>query len=201
MLLSVIGTQLSNSVASATGSPLPYSTDGISATVNGLAAPVLYASPTLLNIQVPYAEGIGPAVLGINNNGQIAGFAFQLAPSAPGILQDVNGNAAPFSTVAQGGLVSIFVTGVGEVSPALKTAYAAPSSGSPLPLLPISVTVGGVPAFLQSAALASGLVGAAQITVLVPTAVPAGVQPVVVTVNGVPSPPVNVTVSAALQTP
>ncbi len=196
MLLSVIGTQLSNTVQPATGNPLPYSTAGVTATVNGLAAPILYASQTLLNIQVPYAEGMGPAVLGINNNGQIAGFAFQLTPSAPGILQDANGNAAPFSTVTQGGAVTIYLTGVGEVSPALKTAYAPSASSLPVPLLPISVTVGGVPAFLQSASLAPGLVGGAQIAVVVPSTVPVGVQAVVVTVNGVSSPPVNLTVSA-----
>ncbi len=200
MLMSVIGTQLSNTTQPATGNPLPYSTVGVSATVNGLAAPVLYASSTFLNIQVPYEAGSGPAVLGINNNGQIAGFAFQVTPSAPGVLQDANGNAAPNSAVLHGSPVTIYVTGVGDVSPALKTAYAPSPTGLPLPLLPLSVTVGAVPVFVQSATLASGLVGTAQVTLVVPATVPVGVQPVVVTVNGVPSPPVNLTVSA-LKTP
>ena len=84
MLLSVFGANLSNATQSAAGSPLPYSVAGVSATVNGVAAPVFYASPTLLNIQIPYAEGAGPAVLGINNNGQIAGFQFQYRPRRRG---------------------------------------------------------------------------------------------------------------------
>ena len=51
--------------------------------MNNLAAPLLYVSPTQLNIQIPYEAGAGPAVLGITNNGQVAGFEFQIAPSAP----------------------------------------------------------------------------------------------------------------------
>jgi uncharacterized protein (TIGR03437 family) len=155
-------------------------------------------SPGQLNIQIPYAVGAGPAVLGVNNNGHIAGLQFHLAPSSPGIFTDGNGNIAVTSTAQQGGSATIYVTGAGEVSPALKTAYAVPltaTSNLPKPLLPISVTVGGVPAFVQFAAIGPGEIGTVQVNFIVPPSVPAGVQPVVVTVGGVSSPPVNLTVT------
>ncbi|HEY2842313.1 MAG TPA: peptidase S8, partial [Bryobacteraceae bacterium] len=181
-------------------SPLPYSTTGVTATINGLAAPILYVSPTLLNIQIPYSAGAGPAVLGINNNGQIAGYAFQIAPTAPGILADAVGNISPNSSALQGASASLFLTGAGEVSPALKTAFApsaatAPAS-QPKPIQPVSITIGGVQAFVQYGSLAPGLIGTARVDFIVPSSVPAGVQPVVVTMGGVKSPPVNLTVLA-----
>lgn len=198
MLLGVFGTGLANSTATASGNPLAYSLAGVSAFVNGFAAPVTYASPTFLTIQVPYSAGAGPAVLGINNNGQIAAFQFQMSPSSPGIFADANGNLVPTSTVQQGTALALYLTGAGDVTPALKTAYS-PGSGTslanlPAPLLPLSVTVAGVPAFLEFAGITPGLIGVMQVNILVPASVPTGNQPLVVTIGGVASAPVNVVV-------
>src|SRR6185295_7130065 len=127
MLLSVLGFNLASTpqtASNAIGIPVPFSLGGVTATVNGLAAPILYVSPTQVNIQVPYEVGAGTAVLGINNNGQIAGIRLQIAPAAPGILSDATGNIVPTSSARQGGYGTIFFTGAGEVSPALKTAFA-----------------------------------------------------------------------------
>ncbi len=198
MLLSVFGANLANSTATNTGNPLPYSLAGVSATVNGLAAPVVYASQGMLNIQVPYAAGAGPAVLGVNNNGQIAGFQFQISPSSPGVFADANGNVVPLPVVTAGTALALYVTGTGDVNPAIKTAYA-PSTGStlPVPVLPLSVTVGGVPAFLEFVGITPGLIGVTQVNILVPSSTPLGNQPVVVTVGGASSAPVNIVVQPA----
>lgn len=194
-LLSFYGSNLANSTASASGSPLPFSLAGVSATVNDLAAPVLFVSPNVVNIQVPYEVGAGPAVLGVNNNGAIAGFQFQIAPASPAILSDGNGNATPQVTVKQGGDFAVYAVGVGDVSPAVSTGFAPSVLASlPEPLLPLSVTVGGIPAFVQFAGIAPGLIGLTQVNIAVPASVPTGVQPVVLTVGGVASPSVNVTV-------
>jgi len=105
-----------------------------------------------VNIQVPYEVGAGPAVLGINNNGQIAGFRLQIAPTSPGILSDGAGNVLPNSIARQGANATIFLTGAGDV-PTLRTAFAPSLSTTPAsqprPLQPVSVTVGGVQAFVQ----------------------------------------------------
>ncbi len=198
MLLTILGSNLANTPQSTSGNPFPYSAEGVTAAVNGLAAPILYVSPTQLNIQVPYAVGAGPGVVGINNNGQIAGFSIQIAPTAPGIFSDALGNAAPNASAQPGATATIFLTGAGEVSPALKTAFAVPSppipGTQPKPVQPVSVTVGNVPAFVVNEALAVGLIGTTEVDFIVPPTVPAGVQPVVVTIGGVSSPPVNLTV-------
>jgi uncharacterized protein (TIGR03437 family) len=198
MLLGVFGTGLANSTATATGNPLNYSLDGVSAFVNGLAAPVTYASPTFLIIQVPYAAGAGPAVLGVNNNGQVAGFSFQMSPASPGVFADAGGNVLPTPTVKAGTALALYVTGTGEVTPALKTAYS-PATGTaltslPVPVLPVSVTVAGAPAFVEFAGITPGLIGVTQINILVPASTPLGNQAVVVTVGGADSAAVNVVV-------
>src|ERR1019366_6310563 len=45
MIMSVYGTQLANSAQTAATQPLPYSLGGVSATVNGIAAPFFYSAP------------------------------------------------------------------------------------------------------------------------------------------------------------
>ena len=99
------------------------------------------------------------------------------------------------ATVQQGGLATLYITGAGEVAPALPTAYAPPVAGYQL-LQPLSVTVGGVPAFIQYAGLAPGLVGLAQVNIIVPASVPVGAQPVVVTAGGIASAAATLTVQA-----
>ncbi len=198
MVLAITGSNLANSTVTPTGSQLPYSAGGVSATVNGVAAPIVSVSPSLVEIQVPYEVGAGPGVVGINNNGQIAGFPLQIAASAPGIFADANGNLTPQASVAQGASAVLTATGVGDVSPALPTGFAAPplTSLTVTPILPVSVTVGGTPAFLQSVNLQARAVGIAAVSFVVPASVPVGTQPLVLTVGGVSSPPVNVTVTA-----
>jgi len=202
MILSVFGTNLANITQTMATNPLPYSASGVSATVNGIAAPLIYISQAQINLQVPYEAGAGPAVLGIDNNGQIAGFQFQITPSAPGIFADSNGNLAPNATVPQGSALALYMTGVGEVQNWLIATGEAPPTGYPLaylplPGLPLSITVGGVPAFIQYAAISPGLIGTLQVNFSVPASVPAGTQSVVVTVGGVSSPPVKITVLPA----
>jgi uncharacterized protein (TIGR03437 family) len=198
MLVSVFGSQLANTTKQASAAPLPFSLEGVSARVNGLDAPVQYVSPNQLNIQVPYEAGAGPAVLGIHNNGRVAGFQFQIAPSAPGIFADADGNLVPAATVRAGGTATLYLTGDGDVTPSLLTGFT-PSSGTaatslPKSRLPLSVTVGGAPAFVLYYGVPPGLVGVSQVNFAVPASVKPGVQPVVVTVGGAASPPVNLAV-------
>jgi uncharacterized protein (TIGR03437 family) len=199
-LMAIYGSQLSNLKQSATSLPLGLSMAGVSATVNGWPAPILYTSPTQLNVQVPYEAGSGPAVLGINNNGQIGGYLFQISPAAPGILSDGNGNILGATATKPGSYSTLYVTGVGDVSPAIMTGDAVPRGTSvrnlPLPLLPLSVSVGGTQALIQFAGVTPGVVGLVQVNFQVPTAAAAGTQPVVVTVNNTASAPANLEVTA-----
>jgi uncharacterized protein (TIGR03437 family) len=203
MLFSIFGSNLASATQSASTIPLPYTLANTSVTINGTAAPLLYVSATQLNVQIPYEAGTGPSVVSVNNNGQIGGFEFQISPAAPGIFTDSNVNLVPAALVTQGGYATLYVTGVGEVSTLTLTGFApstlTPLASLPTPVLPLSATVGGIPAFVQFAGIPGGLVGTAQVNILVPSSVPLGKQQVVVTVGGVSSLPVNVTVQAQAQ--
>jgi uncharacterized protein (TIGR03437 family) len=193
MLMSITGTQLANS-AQAYSVALDNSLAGVSVTVNGWPAPILYVSPYQINIQVPYETGAGQAALGINNNGAIGGYFFPVAPSAPGVVYQ-NG-----ITAKAGGYATVYLTGLGDVSPAVQTGIPIPSGTSasllPKPLLPVSVTVGGAPAIVQFAGLIPGMVGIGQINFQVPLGAAPGLQSFVITVNGVSTVAQSITVTA-----
>ncbi|HXE62330.1 MAG TPA: protease pro-enzyme activation domain-containing protein [Bryobacteraceae bacterium] len=195
-LLAIYGAKLANDAVAAAGLPLTYSLDGVSVTVNGWPAPLLYVSPGQINIQVPYEAGAGPAVMGVNNNGLIGGFAFRTSPAAPGIFT-AGGTLYPSSTAVRGGYATMYVTGAGELSKPLPTGVAASGTATtlPVPRLPVNVTVGGVPALVQFAGATPGEVGLIQVNFIVPDSVDAGVQPVVITVDGSPAIAANLTVT------
>jgi uncharacterized protein (TIGR03437 family) len=200
MLMSVYGTNLAPKTEHAGSVPLPLSMQGVSATVSGISAPLLDVLPGQLNIQVPYETGAGPAVLGVNNNGQVAYFTFQVTPSAPGIFmtEDGAGNLVPFATGQRGQELLAFITGEGDVTPALITGSAPTTpvlSKLPAPALPVTLSVGGVPATIDFAGIPDFLVGVTQINFTIPAGTPLGPQPVIVTVGGVASPPVTLTVT------
>jgi uncharacterized protein (TIGR03437 family) len=198
MILDVFGKSLADSVESAPAVPLPLSLAGASATVNGVPAPLYYASPTQLNIQIPYETAAGTAVLGVNHQGRVASYLFEVQASAPGIFVGSSGELVPTASGAPGASLSLFITGDGDVMPMLDTgdppANDTPVNRLPAPRLPLSLTVGGVSITPLFVGIPYGLVGVTQINFTVPPNVPAGTQPVVVTVGGVASKPANFTV-------
>ena len=196
MMATVFGSQLAPEPVVATSLPLPLQTEDVAVTVNGVAAPLLYISPTQLNIQIPYETGAGPAVLGVNFNGQVTIHEFTVTPTAPGIYAAA-GALVPIAAGKPGDTLPLFMTGEGDVSPFFGTNVTPPASTPlnqlPKPVFPVTVTVGGMPATIQFMGIPSGLLGT-QINFTIPLGAAPGVQPLVVTVNGVASPPVNLTV-------
>jgi uncharacterized protein (TIGR03437 family) len=200
MSMSVYGTNLSPGTQAAASLPLPLTMQGISATVNGVAAPLYYVSPGQLNLQIPYETGAGPAVVAVNNGGQVAVFPFTVTMTAPGLYSSAidNSTGLPASSAAAGTVLLLFMTGEGDITPFLATG-ATPSASTtaaqlPKPRLPVAVTVGGVAATVLFAGIPSGLAGVTQIDFTVPANAPSGTQEVVVTVGGVAAPPVMLTV-------
>jgi uncharacterized protein (TIGR03437 family) len=198
MILSVFGTNLAPSTAAASTLPLPLSLSGISATVNGITAPLYYVSPGQLNVQVPYETGLGLAVLAVNNNGQVAQFPFQVGVTAPGIFTAPDGTLVPNASGKAGDTLLAFITGDGDQTPTIATGATPPASTAPARLprsrLPVTVTVGGVPAPIDFNGVPNGLAGVTQINFRIPAGVPAGAQDVVVTVGGIAAPPAKLTV-------
>jgi uncharacterized protein (TIGR03437 family) len=196
MVLSVFGTNLAPSTQEASSLPLPLSMNGVSATINGVAAPLYFVSPGQLNIQVPYETPAGLALLAVNNNGQVTTFLFQVSFSYPGIFVDGNGNTVPFASGNRGQILTLFITGEGDVTPPLATG-ASPKAVTPFPapvLKPQTLTIGGVKATIDFIGVPPGLAGVTQVNFTVPSTAPLGLQPVTITIGDQTSATANFTV-------
>ena len=187
MLASAYGSNLAPSTLAAKFEPLPFMLNGVSATINGISAPVELVSPGQINLQIPYETSAGMAVLAVNNNGQIASYLLQMNPSAPELFINGQGFLTSAPSAQAGDTVVAYMTGEGDVTPFLATGATPPLGTSiknlPVPRLPLSITVGGVKAAIAFAGIAPGLIGVTQINFTIPKGVAAGVQPIVVTVG------------------
>lgn len=172
---------------------------GTTITVNGLAAPVFYASATQVNAIIPY--GISGPIASItvaSQSGMSTAFSVPAAPSAPALFSynasgagqaaAVNFATGSVNTAANpvkiGDYIELYATGEGQTSPAGVDGKLA---GLPLPApnLPVTVTVGGVNASVQYYGAAYGEVaGLMQVNVQIPPGVvTGGYVPVVLTVG------------------
>ena len=184
------GTNLANSIQLAGALPLPLNMAGASATVNGVAAPLYYVSPQQLNIQIPYETATGTALLAVSNNGQVASYSFPVSISAPGIYLQSGNAITPNASGSRGQIYTLFITGAGEVSPPVSTGAGPIGAQVPVPLLAVSMTIGGVAVPAQEmwyVGIPSWSVGTLQINFTVPPTAPLGLQPVVVTVGSAAS--------------
>jgi len=199
MLLAVFGTQLSNVTRSASALPLPLGLGGVTATVNGVSAPLYYVSAGQVNVQVPYEAGIGPAILGINNGGKVAHIPFTISTAAPGVFTASDGSLSPTSTTKIGGTGVAYITGDGDTTTFLITGASPPTgtatSRLPRTKLPVSITIGGVTAAISFAGTPVGLAGVTQVNFTVPATAPLGSQPLVITVGGVKSQTARITIT------
>jgi uncharacterized protein (TIGR03437 family) len=199
-VLSIFGSGLSPGTQSASSVPLPVSMSGVEVLVNGVVAPLYYAAPGQLNVQIPYEAPVGSsATVSVNNNGQVAKQTFQVAAAAPGIFTNSSGALVPAAAAAQGQEIAFYITGTGVVQPAIPDG-AAPASSTPIGDLPApsqttTVTIGGASAAIDFIGIPWGLVGVTQINVRVPNGIPAGAQPVIVTVGGIESTAANITIT------
>jgi uncharacterized protein (TIGR03437 family) len=196
-LFTVMAVNLGASTDTAGTANWPTLLDGVSLTINGIPAPLIYVSSTQINAQAPFEIASGPATLVLNENG-VTGqpVPVVIADTAPQIFliagthaaalnQDYSVNA-PNNPAIPGGVVSIFWTGQGQVSNPVTTG--APASGMFLntTLAPTAATIGGQPAAVLYSGLAPGLVGLAQANLRIPD-LPSGEYPVVLTVGSATS--------------
>jgi uncharacterized protein (TIGR03437 family) len=184
---------------------------GVSVTIDGQAAALLYVSANQLTVQVPYNVTIGSAkVVTVTNNGVPESYlpGVNTALNAPGLFLDsgVSGQCAAGKVSATTGAYSVnsstnsalvgdtivlYLTGEGiyDLDPAATSGYVVPTNLSPLPqMTPLpAVMIGGVAATVSYAGVVpGGLLGLFQINVIVPSGSTTGNSvPVVVTIGGV----------------
>lgn len=204
-IMTVLGTNLSDATYEATTYPLPTQLGPSSVTVNGMAAPLFYASPTQINFQMPGSVTASLAQVVVNNEATTGSRAVQasrpqfapLTVVAPGLFvaaanraSALNGDLSPHTPatpIPAGGYVILFITGEGPVTPLLPDGTAAPASPLSLINAPVQVTIGGQTAQVTFQGVAPGFAGLAQINAIVPSGLAPGDQPVFVSVGGVPS--------------
>ena len=161
------------------GSNLAVTPTSAQVLLNGVAAPVLYASPTQINFQIPSGFPVGPATLQVSN-GSVSAYPLYLeidsspaviaVPLAAGVTATAGSNAA-VETVTPGQVASVQVTNVDpEIVNAPKR---------------VAVTLSGVPMAVQSVTAVGG--GVFQIQFAVTQSFAGWQVPLVVLVDGSPS--------------
>ena len=163
---------------------------------------ISFVSPGQINVQVPWelagqsqvqlkvSNGLysSARLMVVLNEVSPAFFEYTDAGSGRQLIAALNQgfqlvtSAAP---VARGEVVQMYANGLGPVDNQPATGEAAPSSPLATCRIAPQVTIGGRNATVLFAGLAPGFVGLYQVNALVPTDAPTGIQPVVITMNGV----------------
>jgi uncharacterized protein (TIGR03437 family) len=189
-LLTMYGTNLASSLVVASQIPFPTSLGGVQVTVNGLPAPIYYVSPTQISAIVPYAaltSGIA-AVQVTNNSVPSDTVTMFTSTTAPGVFTVPPGGLGYGAVLHQDGVtlvtaqdpaqigetVSVFVTGLGTVSPPIGDGAAGPSNPLSYTSNTISADISGTTATVTYAGLAPGLAGLYQVNVTIPTGLTTG---------------------------
>ncbi len=159
--------------------------------VNGLNAPIVFASDGQINAQAPYETAVGDASVVVVANGVRSKPAtMAVVAVAPGlfpVVQNADYSINRFSDPAKvGTYITAYLTGQGELDIPVATGAAAPSLPLSRPKAPVTATLGGVAASIYFAGLTPGLIGVCQVDVLVPD-IPAGEAQFIVKIGAIAS--------------
>ena len=204
-LISVFGSALALATQTAALTPWPNTLGGASVAINGAAAPIYYASPTQMNVQVPYEAQNGSASLTVTAPcGTSVPVTFQVAASAPYIFQSADAVAitqnqdfsinSANNPAKVGSVVTVYLTGIGPLDNPVPTGAPAPATTLSRATLPIHVTIGGFDTVVQFLGLTPGFIGLAQANLFVPNLSP-GRYPISITIGGVASNAANMWVN------
>ena len=185
-IASLFGQNLASELAEATATPLPADLGGVQVLVEGVPAPLFFASPAQINFQMPFEAPLGGAVqVAVRSaGGDSPQASVALAPYAPGVFANP-ATGEPIITRADGSLIDaaspaspgdiliVYLTGIGDLT-------ATPVTGDLASADPLSaatdapaVTAAGAPAQVFFAGLTPGFVGLGQLNIQLPEALTA----------------------------
>jgi uncharacterized protein (TIGR03437 family) len=188
-LLTLYGANLASGIQVASSIPFPTTLGNVQVTVNGVPAPVYYVSPTQLSAIVPYGVvGSIAKVQVFNNNVASNTVTAWIGKTAPGVFTQKASGIGYAAVLHQDGFslvdaknpaqvgetVSVYLTGLGAVSPTIADGAAGPTDVLANAVGPIAAYIGGVQATVGYAGLAPQLAGLYQINLTVPAGVTAG---------------------------
>jgi uncharacterized protein (TIGR03437 family) len=173
---------------------------GVTLFINGIPAPVQFASQDQVNAQVPFEVAAGVATLeGRTASVAAAAIHFQVAPVAPGIFTAQNADGSmnsPDHPAAAGSVIAVYLTGQGPVQPPVATGAPAPADPLSQAVYPVTATIGTSDVEVLTSALSPGSVGLFEVKLRLPL-IASGSYPLQVCVKGISSSVRIMTVSAA----
>jgi uncharacterized protein (TIGR03437 family) len=202
-LISIFGTQLAASTASADTIPLSTKMNGVTVTFNNKDAPLLAVTSGQINAQVPWEvlPGTAPGMVNVvvtRNGVPSLPQAVQINGAAPGAFVHATNSgkfyafavnfadntlAWPTGTanisikqhpVKAGDVLILYATGLGEVDPAVADGHNALDGKLHTPTAAPQVLVGNMPVKVLGSALSPQFVGVYQINIQLPSGVPTG---------------------------
>ena len=200
-LVSIYGRNLSASPLAAATVPLTTSLGNSCLGVNGTPIPLLYTSSGQINAQLPF-NVTGNATMTMHTPGGISSnFLFTVEPTAPSVF--MSGAAGPQTGLAlvfrnannqlvtptnplhPGDAVTIYLTGMGQTTPAILAGQPAPSKPLSTAAVAPAITLGGAGLSVTYAGLAPGEIGVYQVNATVPAGAPTGLSmPLVINQGG-----------------
>jgi minor extracellular serine protease Vpr len=214
--ISIFGSDLSDSTRVFTTSYLPLALAQVSVSFDvpsrSISVPgrLHFVSANQINVQIPWElQGLTSAQMKVSfsnlssvlytiplNDYSPACFEYTEAGTNSLLAAALDENYKLVGTgnaLARGHIVQLYANGLGPVDAANQ-----PASGEPAPAQPLvwakvkpTVTIGGKPASVEFYGLAPYNVGLYQLNVVIPADAAVGLQPVVITVNGVTSKSTN----------
>jgi uncharacterized protein (TIGR03437 family) len=184
--------------------------NGATVQFDAISAPILYASSSQLNLQVPWelqgkwSSSVTVTVNGVTSPPQPVAlapadpgtFALGAPEGGQGAIVNLAGIVVDANSPAHAGdYLQIYANGLGPVSNPPKTGGAAVATPLSSLIGNLSVTIGGVSAPVSFAGLAPGFIGLYQVNVQVPQGVAAGdAVPVILSIGGSASNTVTISV-------
>ena len=210
-LISIFGSNLTATTATADSVPLSTNLSNVSVTINGVAAPIhdIFHGSSFdqLNVELPVETLTGTAQVIVTNNSQSsAATPIQVGPFSPGVFvfnaaggQQIaiainNADAtlaAPAGSIPgltthpakAGDVLIIYADGLGAVTPSIQDGHASTDTTRTTVTTPV-VMVGGMPVQVLFSGL-STFVGVNQINIMLPPGTPTGsAVPIQIQVGG-----------------
>jgi len=192
--LTLYGSGLASSAASAPSLPLTKNLNGVQVLINGIAAPINFVSPTQINVVVPFETTQAVAQIQVTNNSVPSNTVTQfVGTSSAGVFTydpaggigeaDAQDVTAGYSTVGPsnpaqiGDTIALYLAGLGTLTTSVTDGAAGPSSTTTTntPLVYIDDSSGiETQATVLYSGLAPGFAGLYQINFTVPTGVASG---------------------------
>jgi uncharacterized protein (TIGR03437 family) len=191
-LITIFGRDLSPVNLATREIPLPTALGDSCLTVNGLPVPLIFTSPGQINAQLPF-QATGDVTLILRTPGGVSdNYNLVIQAGAPSVFRaNVPEYDSPIPTVIRnynqtisttsnpvhrGDSLSIYLTGLGQTSPALEAGLPGPADPLAVAVVAPRVDLGGVTLPVSYAGLTPGQVGVYQINVTVPSNAPIGIS-------------------------